>query len=784
MFSRSFSAARKNSEDDIKARALVNRSTVRRPHASSGEHNYAYTDDGFRVFQNSQDNYALNLVADYQHFMKDASKSTTLPYHHTITALHHAQTVRTTKTLLSQARILQRLAVAASTVATTTASIDTTTASIDTTAPPNYEDSRHLLDKMKYAIPFHPKTKVVYCNRRIPGFHFDPANVPPERTFIKLCCKELSSADTCRCHAGTNESLQYANAAGEQLTVCYFPRKNDYFNTTYRMWGDSSDYEAEGRVPHSPRGDVSDSEIWPYHVDSAFEDKVQKATEAVSSGFQYVWSNKRDQRRFERRRRRAKQLASGELPNYGLILIIPETEEVRRLKPHPITRYDDERREWYAADYEKIRNKVHADAIAQGLVKAPQPPQPESDSLPSFLLERKFQDIKKTYSDVIERPLGDEMLTIAHSVAMLQVTPISALRPHHRIRTVAGSLASLLALHLCCEKTFMLAHIDQKANKYRDVHNLHFIHHDAVHHILRRASGSQRRADKIAARYTECASNFIPTIPSKKQEQMRKYTETKFAPNIPIPENSTLYGPRSFHLAKFFASECLKLIGTTAATTTAATEAKWAKLRTDVMRVRRGELTANQVMIDSGSEGDFWVYSIYYTFNRAVKNFLDANTEWSNRYDICPLPSLKTHKGESTHWPGSQEIGIHMSRVIQTTLMVRELYRFIIKASPILSTEFSGVFGYNMNFIKTLVSRTKYLATKNGDEASALFFGHFLPCMMTPDVHLDIYVQGSVFQHPELYVKMSDRVFGQLKKEQQDVIPSRHTGTIDRATLI
>jgi hypothetical protein len=515
MFSRSLSSTtcKKSEEDDIKARALVNRSTVRRPPASSGEHNYAYTEDGFRIFKNSQDNYPQNLVADYQHFMKGPGKNTTLPYHHAITALHHAQTTHTAQILLRQSRILQRLSASATTATTATSS----------SAPPNYEDSRHLLEKMKYAIPFHPKTQVVYCNRRIPGFHFDPANVPPERTFVKLCCKELSDADTCRCHVGaSHESLQYANAAGEQLTVCYFRRKNDYFNTTYRMWGDSSDREAEGRVPHSPRGDVSDNEIWPYPLDHAFEDKVEEAAAAAGSEFHYVWSNKRDQHRFERRQRRSKQLASGELPKYGLILVLPETEEARRLNPHPIAGHDDKRRESYKAKYEKIRDRVHADAIAQGLVQAPQP-QPESDNLPPLLLERKFQDVKKRNSTSIERPLGDEMLTVARSVAMLQVTPISALQPHHRIRTVAGSLASLLALHLCCEKTSMLARVNQNANKYRDVHNLHFIHHDAVHHILRRASGSQCRADKIAARYTECASNFIPTIPSKKREQMKNY---------------------------------------------------------------------------------------------------------------------------------------------------------------------------------------------------------------------------------------------------------------------
>ena len=779
MFSRSFCAARKKSEDDIKARALVNRSTVRRPPASSGEHNYAYTEDGFRVFKNSQDNYPQNLVADYQHFMKDSSKNTTLPYHHAIAALHHAQVTRTAKTLLNQCRILKRLA-ASDTTSTTSTVSTTSTASTTATAPPNYEDSRHLLDKMKYAIPYHPKTQVVYCNRRIPGFHFDPANVPPERTFIKLCCKELSDADTCRCHVGTShESLQYANAAGEQLTVCYFPRKNDYFDTTYRKWGDSSDYEAEGRVPHSPRGDVSDSEIWPYSVDHAFEDKVEEAAAAVGSGFQYVWSNKRDQHRFERRQRRSKQLASGELPKYGLILVLPETEEVRRLKPHPIAGHDDERRESYKAKYEKIRDRVHADAIAQGLVQAPQSrpqPQPESDSLPSFLLERKFQDIKKRESANIERPLSDEMLTVARSVAMLQVTPISALQPHHRIRAVAGSLASHLAVHLCCEKTFMLARVDRAANNYSEVHHhhLHFIHHDAVHHILRRASGSQCRADNIAARYTECAANFWPNVPSIENDKMKNYVETKFAPNIPIPRTSSLHGPRSFHMAKFFVRECLKLIDPD----TDTTSAKWAKLRTDVLRVRRGEVTANQVMVDPGSANDYWVYSIYYTFNQAVKHFLEANTEWSN--SRAPKDTIPKRK---THWLGSPEIGVHMSRIVQTTLMIREMYRFIIKASPVLSTEFSGVFGYHIRFNKVLITRAKYIATKDGDEASALTFGHFLPCMMTPDVHLDICVEGSVFQEPELYVKMSDRVFGRLKKEQQDVIPSRHTGTIERATL-
>jgi hypothetical protein len=112
------------------------------------------------------------------------------------------------------------------------------------------------------------------------------------------------------------------------------------------------------------------------------------------------------------------------------------------------------------------------------------------------------------------------------------------------------------------------------------------------------------------------------------------------------------------------------------------------------------------------------------------------------------------------------------------------MYRFIVRASCVISPEFIGVFGFNMRFIKAIISRAHHLATKDGDEASALMFGHFLPCLMTPDIHLDIFVGGNIFQHPELYVKMSNPVLGELKKEFRDVIPSRHTGTINRATLM
>jgi hypothetical protein len=116
--------------------------------------------------------------------------------------------------------------------------------------------------------------------------------------------------------------------------------------------------------------------------------------------------------------------------------------------------------------------------------------------------------------------------------------------------------------------------------------------------------------------------------------------------------------------------------------------------------------------------------------------------------------------------------------------MVREMYRFLIKTHKLISPRFIGVFGLNRRYVQTIVNRTKFLACYEGDEASALMFGFLLPSLMTPDVHLDIFVKGETFQEPDLYVKMSDPVFGPIKKQFQDMIPSRHTGTIDRARLM
>jgi len=324
MFSRSFASSIKSPQDvaaDIARRSTPTNTTVCRSPACSGEEHYTYKHDGFRVFEHSQGNYAQNLVKDYEDFIAGGN-DTTLPYHHAIAALHHAHTAHSVEILRNRRHIIEQL--------TTTHNPNpnlTQQPAPQQPAPqqPDYTLSRHLLDKMKYALPQHQKTLVVVrpdcCHA-----NFDPANVPPERTFIKKCCEEPSSADTCCCHAGTSsETVQYTNALGECLYVSYFPRKNDFFNTTYRMWNNHSDVEK--RVPHSPSDEVSESEIFPARCDSKFQNEIDAATTAAAEGFTHVWSNKSYKRRFERRQRRRQQLESGELPKYGLILVILDTSK-------------------------------------------------------------------------------------------------------------------------------------------------------------------------------------------------------------------------------------------------------------------------------------------------------------------------------------------------------------------------------------------------------------------------------------------------------------------------
>ncbi len=789
MFSRSFASSIKSPQDiaeDIARRAYPTNRTVRRPIATSGEHLYTYQHEGFRVLADGQGNHAENLANDYKHFITGGN-TTLLPYHRAIAALHHTHATRSMEHFRNQLHIIQQL------TATPTPTPKPAPTPAPTSAPqPDYTLSRHLLDKMKYALPQHPKTLVVvrtnYCDA-----NFDPANVPPERTFIKKCCEEPSSADTCCCHVGTsNESVQYTNAIGECVTVHYFPRKNDFFNINYRMWDNPSDDES---VPHSPSDEVSETEIFPACYDHEFQSEMVEAEGAAAEGFAHVWKNKSNKRRFERRQRRRQQIASGELPKYGLILVIVDTEETRARRPHPIAGYDDERRQLYKTRYEKIRDNVHAEATKQGLIVTTATPKPKRRHVPDilhpFLLRCKLQHIQHQQSIThIKRPLSVYTLIDAHSVARAQVTAISALQQHQRLRTVAGSLIALLAIRLCCQRTNTPAIVNQHLNNYRDKHYVHNLHHDAIHHVLRRASGSQNRTNQIAAPYVDYATHLMRNIPEQLQVTLKQLMANRFkVPLAPYPE--FIYGAQSFHKAEYYARECLKLIGAHATDPTdpvSASAVRWADLRAKVQSVRRGERTSYDVVSDPGPDNDHWVYAVKHTFHLAVKYYLDANTEWLNTGNRSSRHAegtaiIRVDNGASLFWPQSREIRINASRVVQNTLMVRAMYRFIIRASCVISPEFIGVFGFDMRFVKTIIARANYLATKDGDEASALVFGHFFPCLMTPDIHLDIFVGGNIFQHPELYVKMSNPVLGELKKEFRDVIPSRHTGTIDRSTL-
>ena len=440
-----------------------------------------------------------------------------------------------------------------------------------------------------------------------------------------------------------------------------------------------------------------------------------------------------------------------------------------------------------AHSVEIFRNRRH---IIEQLTTTQTPnPASQPDRLLYYLMRRKLQHIQEPQSVLnIQRPLSVYTLAIAHGVARAQVTAISALQPHQRLRTVAGSLIALLAIRLCCERTSTVAIVNQHRYDYRDQHYVHNLHHDGIHSILRRASGSHVRINQIAAPYTESATHPSENISTEQYNYIKQYMTATFkTPFMVIPE--FLYGPHSFHIAEYYAGECLKLIGTPA--TDPASAARWGNLSAKVQGVRRGELTAYQVLADPGPENDYWVYKIRYTFHLAIQNYLNSNSEWLMMNDRPSRHAegtaiIRVDNGASLFWPRSKEtqIRINASRVVQTTLMIRSMYRFLVQASRILSTEFVGVFGYNMRFIKVIISRAKYLATHDGDEASALMFAHFFPCLMTPDVHLDIFAGGYTFQHPDLYVKMSDNVLGEIKKEFRDVIPSRHTGTIDRNTLM
>jgi len=366
-----------------------------------------------------------------------------------------------------------------------------------------------------------------------------------------------------------------------------------------------------------------------------------------------------------------------------------------------------------------------------------------------FLLHQKA----KCY---IQRPLTDATLTLVYNNLMTKVTDISRLSSYQYNRIKGGSFSSIIAINL----------------SYNKINNRHYFNYNILHYILRRVSGSINCVKKIAAPYTEYASYITRNIPTEKHELIKSLMKEKFKPPFFFPESRV--GPHFFHKAEYYARECLINLNTN----------KWYNLNKMVERVRRGELTPYQVIADP--DNDYWVYQIHYTFFWALKNYIDAidrllnnNLNRSTR-DI--IGKTRIRKNESKFWPCSEEIYINDSRDLQTKLISHAMFRFIIQASCVISNKYIGIFGLSMELVKTIISRAKYLSTTdgNGSEAAALVFGHFMPCLMTPKVHLDICVTSNLFQNDRFYIRYSNPVLGELKQKFRDVIPARHNGIILR----
>ena len=367
----------------------------------------------------------------------------------------------------------------------------------------------------------------------------------------------------------------------------------------------------------------------------------------------------------------------------------------------------------------------------------------------------------------IQRPLTDATLTHVYNNAMTKVTDISRLSPYQYNRIIAGSFASIIAINLSYNKT--------NHNSYFD--------YSIIHRILRRVSGSLNRVKKIAAPYTECASYVARNIPTEKHDLIKSLMKEKFKPPFFFPECRV--GPQFFHKAEYYADQCLKLIDNLI--TNKWNESEQNSIITKLVeRVHRGELNPYQVITDPGPNNDYWIYQIHYTFYQALKNYMDAINRLLknnlNRSTRDTMGTTRIRKNESKFWACSKEIYINDSRALQTKLISHAMYRFIIQTSCIISNKITGVFGFSSALIKSIISRTKYLSTTdgNGSEAAALVFAHFMPCMMTPKVHLDICVTSNLFQDDRLYIRYSNPVLGELKKKFRDVIPARHNGIILR----
>lgn len=789
MFSRSFIKSSQQTAEDVARRAEVSETTVRRSPACSGEQHYSYAYPGFRVFRSypaplrdqDRDQYAVcnhseNLVDDFHQVYQNNLR--TLPYHHALTAIHHASSFNSVNQFLGQIRITERLL-------TSTAAI--ITATVPEPEPIHLAEARRQLAKMKFDLPPpHPKRLVAYrssdgcydLSKINPNFDPHAFATSARNTFVKTCCTEYSSVQECRCFKKRSKtSVSYVNERGESIDVYYLSRKTDYQNLT-RSYPHS--YRPDEAIPHSPREDVSDSDMYPWRKDYDFESECGDAYCAKQQGFTHVWSSKEARKRHLRRQRRQQQLASGELPEHGLIIVTFDIDEVSPVT----TSAHDQYRHHQKEKYEKIQQRVRfCESWAEEHRRRPVPAIPALPALVSITkgldhtqMRNLIQHKHVNHPNHHQCKISNESLIIAHGVSRLQVTEISALRIHQRTRMTAfAAMAALLAIRFGAERG-------------NTRHFLVCLHHHIIQLIIRRATGSAAVADKIAAPYIEdTQTHLLQKTNPERRAQLLEEMKARFGKGVPVsapriqPEDK--WGPIEFRRAKYYARKCLELVGNHDDDPTTA--AQWAHIRTQVQRIRRGETSCLDV--HASADHNNWVYAVHHTYVVAVNEFLAGIERWRTTLhdqDQDQDQHRHTDQQQPEYWHCSKEIRVYAPTKVQTTLMVREMYRFLIKTHKLISPEFIGVFGLNQRYVRTIVTRTKHLAYEEGDEASALMFGFLMPSLMTPDTHLDIFVKGEAFQEPDLYVKMSDPVFGPIKKQLQDMIPSRHTGTIDRTRLM
>ena len=787
MFSRSFINSRNQENQGIAARARVSHESVLRSPACSGEHNYTYTPTGFRAFQDAANgNYSQNLINDYQQVYEEGKP--TLPYHAALTALLHNTASKSVATFLNQPRITQQLI----------EMHNTAPAPAPAPEPTWFAAARQQLAKMKFELPPpHPRRTIVY---RTPdgrdlseintNTNFDPTTFESSarNTFVKTCCTAYDSVHECRCFKRCSRtSVTYVNDRGESIHVYYLSRKTDYHNLTqsYPMTYQPDDEH----IPHSPREDVSDSDLFPWSRDYDFEGERADAWCAEQQGFTHVWSSKRAKHRHQRRQRRQQQLASGELPEHGLIIVTFDIDDVWPVKPLSLhAQYRRQQRE----KFEEIQQYVRFyESWAEEHQRRPEPVAPALPALPALprnfhtkgLTDLQMQHLimhEQQYNATrdIQRPLSNTSIVIAHAASRLQVTEISALKIHQLTRlTAIAALTALLAIRFSAAPGI--------ASSIATT-----LYHRAIQLIVRRATGSMACAQQISAPYIKFENPF-QCLPRECINELRAEAEYRFDTENPsgVPLTirsaaslsrpcSKLGGPIEYHTAKYYAEKCLELIGNPDIPTTAA--ARWTNLDDQVLRVRRGEITAHEVF--ASPQHNNWVFMVHYTYVIACRQFLSAIELWRDVHESARSFAGPRHTCPSV-WRDSH-IRKDSPAYVQCAQIVHDMYRFILRAQRIISPQYMAVFGINQRYVNSIITRTKFLAYNDGDETSALAFGFLMPAMMTPDVHLNICVEAHVFQHPELYVKMSDPVFGPIKKQLRDMIPSRHTGTIDRTTLM